>query len=235
VVPKELVNYIVQGGLYNHVKLDLINYGIDFLDPQLIPMYDFTLQKKVFLDNRQTYVIGFIPREEVYFPSYTGTLFVDVKSLAFTRIEFELSRESLGHANRIHVKKVPLGCRVKTQKARYVIEYRLYNGNWNLYHATSNLQVKLRKSHWWKRNASQSVFHTTTEFVITEKLPYSKSQKISLAEASKATDVLAEQVKSHDLTFWGNNTVIVPDEPLKKTLSRLNLVNMDTLVPEGVQ
>ena len=47
--------------------------------------------------------------------------------------------------------------------------------------------------------------------------------RIKYRDASKPDDILYEQVDGSDPDFWGNETTIIPEEPLNETIKKLNL------------
>lgn len=231
----ELVNLVVEGGLYNNIQLDIMKYGVDFLDPKYFNHYEYNFEKQITYNNRQTYVIGFNYKDDLDIPGFNGQLYLDVQSLALVRAEFSISKESMQHAYSILVKKVPRGFRIRPKYGKYEVEYRFYDGLWNLSHARSEISLRLRKKRDKKGTGFSCQFIAASEFVITGQTT-GNVEKIKYRDASKPHDILYEQISDTDLEFWGNETVIIPEEPLLQTFEKLiikessggqNLVNSE--------
>ncbi len=215
----ELVNLVVEGGLYNNMQLDVMKYGVSFLDPDYFIHYDYNLVKQLTYNNRQTYIIEFTYKDDLDMPGFNGKLYLDAQSLAVVRVEFSISMESLKHAYAMLVKKVPQGFRIRPKYGNYEVEYRYYDGTWNLSHARSEISLRLHKKRNRKKSGFSCYFTTSSEFVITGQTQ-GNIEKIKYRDASKPHDILYEQISDTDLEFWGNETVIMPEEPLLKTLEK---------------
>lgn len=218
----ELVNLVVEGGLYNNMQLDIMKYGVSFLDPNLFNHYEYRLVKQLSYNDRQTYIIDFVYKDDLEIPGFNGRIYLDAQSLAIVRAEFSISAESMNHAYSILVKKVPPGFRVRPKYGNYEVEYRYYNDNWNLSYARSEISIKLRNKSNRKKTGFSCQFTTSSEFVITGQTS-GDIEKIKYRDASKPNDILYEQISNTDMEFWGNETIILPEEPLLKTIEKLQL------------
>lgn len=221
----ELVNLVVEGGLFNNLQLDLMKYGVSFLDPEYFNSYEYSILKMISYNDRPTYVIGFRFKANIEYPGFDGKLYLDKNSLALVRAEFHLSEESLNLAYSLLVKKVPPAYRIRPRYGNYQVEYRFYDGNWNLSYARSEVALKMRKKRQANKDGFLCQFVTSSEFVITGKATEG-FEKIKYRDASKPSDILYEQISETDLEFWGNETVILPDEPLNETIKKLRIENM---------
>ena len=218
----ELVNLVVEGGLYNNLQLDIMKYGVSFLDPELFNHYEYRLVKQLTYNDRQTYIIEFTYKDDLQMTGFNGRLYLDAQSLAIVRAEFSITPESMMYAYNILVKKVPTGFKVRPKYGNYEVEYRFYDGIWNLNYARSEISVKLHKKRDRKKTGFTCQFTTSSEFVVTGQTT-DNIEKIKYRDASKPHDVLYEQISNTDLGFWGYETVILPDEPLQKTIEKLML------------
>ncbi|MBN1598834.1 MAG: carboxypeptidase-like regulatory domain-containing protein [Bacteroidales bacterium] len=221
----EFLNLKVEGGLYYNMQLDIIKYGISFLDPELFDSYTYQFKKQTEYNSRSVYIIEFHYKENQPYFGYNGQLFIDVKTLALVHCSFSLSPGSLGYAQRMLVVKSPVAYRINPKYADYMVEYRYYNGHWNLNHARSELGLKARKKFGSKNKGFSCQFTTSSEFVITGKSEEG-FDKIKYRDASKPKDILYEQIAGSDPDYWSNETVIIPEEPLLETIRKLRL-NLD--------
>jgi hypothetical protein len=102
------------------------------------------------------------------------------------------------------------------------VDYRFYDEKWHLMHARSEISVKVKKERGQQNKGFTCGFVTTSEFVVTG-AESENFDKIKYREASKPNDILYQQITGTDLEFWGNENIILPDEPLQKTIDKLML------------
>ncbi|MBN1118381.1 MAG: carboxypeptidase-like regulatory domain-containing protein [Bacteroidales bacterium] len=225
----ELVNLTVEGGLYNGLRLDIAKYNSNFYSSNSREFTDYRYVKSMHYKGREVYIIDFVMRENTQFQEYKGTLYIDAESLALVRAEFEITSEGLEFAKDILVKKTPRGFNARPLFARYEVEYRFYNDVWNLYYAHSEIGIKVRKRHGKENKGYSCDFISTSDFVITGIIT-EPNYKIRYKEAVKPGDVLVDQVRNTSETFWIEDNIILPEEPLQKTITRLQeegVINTD--------
>jgi hypothetical protein len=218
----ELINLIVQGGLYNNLQLDIMKYNVTFLDPEFFDNYEYSFLKQINYNERQTYVIGFKFKNNLAIPGYNGKIYLDARSLGVIRAEFEISEGGLKYASALMVKKIPSQYRILLKQGKYEVEYRYYEGKWNLNHARSDIALKVRKKRGKENKGYTCQFQSASEFVITGRTT-EKFDRIKYREASKPSDILFEQITNTDSEFWGHETTIIPEEPLIETIKKLKL------------
>jgi hypothetical protein len=217
-----LVSLVVEGGLYNNMQLDIMKYGVSFLDPDQMKNYEYTFERQTTYGGRHTYIVNFKFNRDLPSIGYDGKLYIDGTSFAVVRCEFEISPFGLEYAQELMIKRIPLGYQVKPKFGKYEVEYRMYKGCWNLMHGQSEIGVRVKKKRATAGNGFTCLFTSTSEFVITGK-ETEGFDRIKYKEASKPKDILYQQISSTDLEFWGNETIIVPEEPLLETIEKLKL------------
>ncbi len=216
----ELVNLVVEGGLYNGLRLDVVKYGSYFYGEKALEDCEFHMLKSVFYNERQTYVIGFDMKENEGYAGFRGKMYVDARTMALVRAEFELSPSGIQYARSLLIKKSPKNYKTRPLYAKYEVEYRHYKGLWNLHYARSELGIKVKKQRGRKNKGFTCNFTSTSEFVVTEQVFNAKSN-IRYKQASKPNDVLVKQVQHTQGTYWTEDNIIVPEEPLQNTIKRL--------------
>lgn len=221
---KEFVDFIVEGGLYNTLQLDIVKNKPTFLDADYFALYEYQLEKVITHFNRLTYVIAFDQREGVKYPCYKGRLFIDVETLAIVGASFELPENEMSYAAGTYVRKTPRRTGVKPLSARYEVYYRLYNSRWNLSNARSEVTMRVRRRKDKRQDKFNSVFSSVSEFVITSKDTVN-IVRFKTGEVSKPRDVLEKQIGETDQEFWGDENIIIPEEPLEKAITRLGKRN----------
>jgi len=217
---KEFVDFVVQGGLYNTLQLDIVKNLPTFLDADYFALYEYKIERIITHFDRPTYMISFDQREGVKYPCYKGRVYIDVESLAIVGASFQLSEKGMNYATGIYVKKTPKRLGVKPMSAKYEVFYRSYHGKWNLSNVSSDVMIRVRRKKNKQQDRFNSDFESTSEFVITNK-DTANIARFRFAEIAKPRDVLVEQIGETDQEFWGSENVIKPDEPIEKTILRL--------------
>ncbi len=229
----DLVNLVVEGGLYNGLRLDVAKYGSYFYGEDALNECDFEFRENITYNGRHTYVIWFDMKEQTKYSGFTGKLYLDAESLALVRAEFELSPSGIKYARSVLVKKTPKGFKAKPVFARYEVEYRYYNDVWNLHYARSELKIKVRKARGKENKGNSCDFTSKSEFVVTDQIN-DVNRSIRYREAVKSNDVLVKQVKDTKDNYWMDDNVIVPEEPLLSTIEKLQrkgvLTKEDSLI-----
>jgi hypothetical protein len=218
----ELINLVVEGGLYNSMQLDLMKYSVSFLDPEFFDFYEYRLVKQINYNGRQTYIIGFTFKGDIAFPGFDGKIYLDVESLALVRSEFSFSEEGLDHTYDLLVRRAPLSLKINPKFGKYEVEYRYYDGKWNLNQARSEIALKVRKKRGRQHKGFTCQFESSSEFVITGRTT-EDFERIKYRDASKPYDILFEQISASDIDYWGFQTIILPEEPLLETIEKLRL------------
>jgi hypothetical protein len=221
---KEFVDFVVQGGLYNTLQLDIVKNPPTFLDADYFALYEYKIERIITHLDRPTYVISFDQREGVKYPCYKGKAYIDVESLAIVGASFQLSEKGMNYATGIYVKKTPKRMGVKPMSASYEVFYRFYHGKWNLSNVRSDITIRVRRKKNKQQDRFNSDFESTSEFVITNK-DTANIARFRFAETSKPHDVLFDQIGETDQEFWGSENVIKAEEPIEKTILRLNRKN----------
>ena len=64
------------------------------------------------------------------------------------------------------------------------------------------------------------MFESISEFVVTD-IDSSNIARFKFNEISRPRDILVEQIKETDESFWGDENIIIPEEPIEKTVLKL--------------
>ena len=228
---QEYINYIVQGGLYNNFKLDVVKYGVSFFDKDNFSFYDYKLEKISRYRGVPVYVIKF-DQKDLHFPLYKGRIYIDKESYAIVKVEFSLSPKGIGYAQNMYVVKSPVNLKTKPLYANYYVNYRKMNDRWNLDYARSEVSLYIKGNHNSKKgNKISSTFTSISEFVITDKDTVDV-HRFKSDEISRSNDVLVKQISETDENFWGKENIILPDEPLLETIVKLNRNKVTEILPE---
>jgi hypothetical protein len=223
VMPFKFVDFKIQGGPYYITKLDVVKTLDSFLDPEFRDFYKFSTEGIIEVDNRDTYVIHFKPKEKVDYPCYQGVLYVDMSSFALVRAEFGLSRAGLKFAHESLIKKKPKDFYVRPTKVDYKVSYRRANNKWHLSTAQASISFRVKS----KEDKVNSIFYSDSELLITDFKP-DDGTHYKRDEMFNPKDIFTEVVTNFEDGFWGDNNIIKPSEELRKSLLDYSMKN-DTL------
>lgn len=215
VKPFKFVDFKIQGGPYYITKLDVVKTLDSFLDPEFREFYKYSLDQIVELNDRDTYVIRFKPKEKVDYPCYQGKLYVDMSSFALVHAEFELSRSGLKFAHESLIRKKPKDFFVRPVHVNYQVSYRRVDGKWHLSNAQASINFRVKS----KKDKINSIFHSTSELLITD-FKADDGTHFKRNELFSSKDIFTEIITDYDETFWGDYNTIKPSEALRNALKK---------------
>ena len=213
VKPLQFVDFKIQGGPYYITKLDVIKTPDSFLNPEFRDFYKFSIEEIIKVNDRDTYVIQFKPKEKVDYPCYQGKLYVDMSSFALVQAEFELSRPSLKFANESLIRKKPNDYYVRPLSVNYKVSYRRADSKWHLSRAQAIINFRVRS----KTGKENSIFHSESDLLITDFRPDDETH-FKKEEMFSSKDIFTKVVTNYDDGFWGDYNIIKPSEDLRKSL-----------------
>lgn len=207
------VDFKIQGGPFYSTKLDVVKTLDSFLDPDFREFYKYTLEQIIELDDRDTYVVRFRPKDKVDYPCYRGTMYVDMSTFALVRAEFSLSRSGLKFARESLIKKKPKNLYVRPIEANYAVSYRRIDNKWHFSTAHTSVIFKVRS----KKDKVNSSFRSISDLLITDIKP-DDGTLFKRNELFNPKDIFTDLITSYDENFWKDYNTIVPSENLRKAL-----------------
>ena len=218
--PKDTIFMKFQGGISDALLLDVakhpdIVFGVDASE------YIFNIENIITMNDRPHYVIDFSPKAGIEHILFRGKIYLDVESLAFKRVEFNMNVEDRSEASYIFIKKKPSSMRVDAESATYVVDYVEQDGKWHFNYSSMEVKFKVR----WKRRffgLFSSTYTIFSELAVTDRYqdPF---QKFPRKERIHSSDVIAEKVEYfQNPDFWGDYTVIEPDKEITNAIKRLS-------------
>ena len=220
VMPFKFVDFKIQGGPYYITKLDVVKTLDSFLDPEFRDFYKFSTEGIIEVDDRNTYVIYFKPKEKVDYPCYQGKLYVDMSSFALVQAEFSLSRTGLKFAHESLIKKKPKDFYVRPTRVDYKVSYRKANNKWHLSTARASISFRVKS----KEDKVNSIFYSDSELLITDFKP-DDGTHYKKDEMFNSKDIFTEVVTNFEDGFWGDYNIIKPSEELQKSLLDYSMKN----------
>jgi hypothetical protein len=218
--PRDTVLMKFQGGISGALMLDIakhpeIVFGTDGSE------YNFEINGLISFNNKPHYIISFRQRPEISEILFRGTMYLDAESLAFARIEFYMNVEGRKDASNLFIRRKPSRMEVEVERARYTVDFIEDNGRWFFNSSSVDVGFRVR----WT-NRLRGLFATnytiSSEIAITDR--YNEGVvRFPRNERIRSTDVIAERVEYfQDPYFWGDYTVIEPDQQITDAIRRLS-------------
>lgn len=208
----------LQGGPRTSLMLDLVKHPGDILDREVFEFYEFELAGITSIDNRETYIIRFDQRVDVEYPLYSGNIYIDVETNAFSGMDFSLSERGLEYAPEYFVRKKPANLNIDVLGGHYLVRYRKDQDNWYLNYVRSELDIDTK----WKRKLFKSKFSLMLEMAVTDR-DMKNIERFPMKESAKSNDIFVDQVAHfQDNNFWGDYNTIKPDESIEVAIKKLN-------------
>ena len=200
----------IAGGPNMPVFLDIVKNGEDLLNVNMLHCYRFAMQISMSIDDRMQYVVAFEPGVILDYPLYRGLLYIDQKTLAITRAEFELDMSDEEKSARFILRRKPMGLRFKLQEVSYLVTYRYQDGKSYLNYLRNNIRFKCD----WKKRLFSSTFTTSTEMVMVDRNDRPE-ERIRMKDAFKHREVFYDVVEAYwNEDFWKDYNIIEPTESL---------------------
>jgi hypothetical protein len=148
-------------------------------------------------------------------------LYIDQKTLAITRAEFQLDMSDEEKSARFILRKKPLGLRFKLQEVSYLVTYRYQDGKSYLNYLRNTIRFKCD----WKKRLFSSTFTTNTEMVMVDRNDRPE-ERIRMKNAFKQQEVFYDVVEEYwNEDFWKDYNIIEPTESLESAVKKLKKQN----------
>lgn len=213
---KDTLSVRVMGGPHEAVLIDLVkNREILFYEDDLTA-YRYEMEGQKQINGRLQFVINFHPVEVREYPLYSGTIYIDVERLSFTRIESSMDVSDQGKAVRSMLIKKPRGLRFKPKALNTTVNYH-YDGQCSRISYIRNVYLFNCD---WKRRLFSTGYRAVSEMVVTDNEP------TEMVRGWKNTfgryDVLSSEIADfEDEEFWNDYNIIEPSESLEHAVKRL--------------
>jgi hypothetical protein len=206
----------LQGGPSVSLLLDVAkNFDLIFFE-NYENFYNFTMEDIVTINENMNYVIGFAQKPNVEIPLYYGRLYIDIKSLAITNVQFSLNLENKEEASKLFILRKPRGVKFAPTSTSYLVSYTENNGKYYLSYARNELSFKAN----WNSRIFSTSYSVTAELAITDR-DLENTTRITAGESFKTTEILADAVASfNDNDFWGEHNYIKPEESIEEAIIR---------------
>lgn len=208
----------VMAGPLAPIALDLVKNTDFLLNADELDLYDLTTESSTAIADRQQFVVNIRPRTTAPYALYSGKLYIDQQTLAFTRAELALDMSDREKATQAMLVRKPMGVRFRPKELSFVIDYR--QGSDNLTRI-SYIRTTFRFNCDWKRRLFATSFAAFCEIAVTS-ITGEAVQPISGRESFDQRDAFFDKVDYfRDPTFWQDYNIIEPTESLDKAVGKL--------------
>ncbi|MCY2686724.1 carboxypeptidase-like regulatory domain-containing protein [Salinimicrobium sp. TH3] len=206
----------LRGGPYNPLSIDLMKNPTHIFNEMDLSNFKFTFDDPTKIDDQYLYVVDF---EELnkQMPWYYGKLFIDANTFSLVKASFNLNVDNRSAATDLFVKKKPGGTKVYPVEVNYDITYRQKDGRWYFGYGHTQLEFVVN----WKRKLFNSRYKVDSELAVT-------NWEITKEKVKKDDSFLSRRVIMNDdvtgfadLTFWGENNIIEPDESIESAIDKI--------------
>lgn len=214
---KDTIAVHVEGGPNEVLFLDLVKNREYFLNNETLQYYYFILENSQIIADRPQYVIKFIPIKNLIEDfGYSGYMYIDAKTLAFTRIELELDCSDKQKATAFMLRHKPLGLRFRPQSLKTVINY-YYDGQRSHINYIRNV---FQFGCDWKKRGLVTHYVVTSENLVTKR--EIGPEKLPRTPSFGRYDVLDKKVGNFsDPEFWKEYNILEPSESLENAVRKL--------------
>lgn len=211
------------GGPNLSLYMDIVKNPDELLDESTLNYYDFKMEKSVYIDRRQQYVISFRPIVSLPYALFIGKYYIDKESLAFTRIEMSMDMSDRNKVTTTILRKKPFGLIFKPQELFFLINYKERNGQMCLNYIRNEVRFKCD----WKKKFFHTEYGITSEMVVTD-MQNVGVEKIPYKESFRENDSFTDKVRAfYDEDFWGAYNILAPTESLDKAVMKLKKQHQD--------
>ncbi len=215
VQPFKWINFKLQGGPFTITRLDIVKTMERFIDEDYEDLHKYSISNVIWYNKNPVYVLKFVPLSDLLFPAFEGEIYVHRETFAIVHATFNLTKNSLRHADSALIKKKPRGVKAKPTYVHYAVNYQQFQGKWHLATAQASVKIKLRS----KRDKLNSEFHSISDLLITN-IQSTELKRFTRDESFSIKDVFVEMINNYDEKYWENYNIIKPDEDLRKAFKR---------------
>lgn len=207
----------VMGGPVQPIQLDIAK-NLDFLlNAEELANYTFRMEPATTINDRLQYVVSLWPNAIQPYALYTGKLYIDRETLAFTRAELSLDMSNKEKATAYMLIRRPRGVRFRPKELTTLIDYRTENGVTRI----SYIRNTFRFNCDWRRRLFATSFAAFCEMVVTDHTD-TDVRPITGRSSFDSRDSFYDRVDYfQDPDFWENYNIIEPSESLDHAIDKL--------------
>lgn len=218
---KDSILIKLQGGANTCLSLDLLKNPLDFISYNGLNLYTYYYNGIETIDDEMAYIIKFEPLIINNIENFSGTIYIDIKTYAIVKIQFEKKiKNKRQSAKEIIVKSKP-GINLYPENINYSISYKKSNNKYHIYHVLGNLNFKVKKRGKFFSSIYKIHFEMITTDITTQNIEKIKGNKI--LKSNQIISDLDQTYLNNINKYWGINNFILPEDNLFKALTKFNV------------
>ena len=219
----DTLNVKLEGGPVIANSLDVVKTPGMLLGFDYMTYYQYDFKDFVIINDKLHYAIDFKPRVNIEnIPLYRGTLYIEQKTHAISRIEFSMDMSDRDKVTSYMLRKKPAGLRFRPTSISYLVTYRQDGERYYLNYVRAELKFNCD----WKRKLFATSYTVVSEIVMTNREDAPASGNIPYRESFMKSQVLSDKVQDfYDEKFWEDYNIIEPTESLEYAVKRLKKAN----------
>ena len=155
----------LQGGPVLPIILDLVKERDILLNEEELSKYSLRLRTPEMMDGRMQYVVELTPSVTETYALWTGRLYIDRETLAFTKIDLSLDMRNPGKVTEMILRKKPFTLRFTPHELSLTADYTTDGGVTRLNYIRNVIRFRCD----WKRRLFKSNFNIVSEMVVTDR------------------------------------------------------------------
>ena len=208
----------LQGGPVLPIILDVVKERDILLNEEELLKYALHLRTPEMMDGRMQYVVELTPRVTETYALWTGRLYIDRETLAFTKIDLSLDMHSPGKVTEMILRKKPFSLRFTPHELSLTADYTTDGGVTRLNYIRNVIRFRCD----WKRRLFKSNFNIVSEMVVTDCHEGVDIRPIRVRDSFFRHDNFYDKViYFNDPDFWGSENIIEPTEDLLKGIDKI--------------
>ena len=206
----------LRGGPYNPLSIDIMKNPTNIFNQEDLSNFEFNFDDPTKIDDQYLYVVNFEELDKSL-PWYYGKLYIDANTFSLAKASFNLNVDNRSAATDLFVKKKPGGTKVYPVEVNYDITYREKDGRWYFGYGHTELEFVVN----WRRKLFNSRYKVNSELAVT-------NWEVNPEKVKKDDTFLSRRVIMNDdvtgfadLSFWGENNIIEPDESIESAIDKI--------------
>lgn len=206
----------IMGGPTLAVTFDAVKNRDLLFNRTDLELYSFEMESPAYIADRPQFVISFSPAKRADYALYSGKIYIDRETLAFSRIEMSLDMSDEVKATRVMLVRKPLTLRFTPKELTLAISYRQQDGVSRIDYFRSSMSFQCDS----RKRLLATNYTVVNELVVTDVIE--PAEPIAKDELFRINDSLDDKAPLFlDPDFWKDYNIIEPSESLEHAVARL--------------
>lgn len=207
----------LKGGPYNPLYSNVVRYPeFLFYGQGKLDNFSFHFEDPTTLSGRYVFVVHFEDNNKRE-PWTFGRIYIDAKTNALLRIEYQLNVDNQRQAERMLVAKKPRDFSVTPLEVGYEANYLLTQESSYFNYGSFFIKLRVKK----KGRLFNRRFSVKSELLITDRKDVSAFPEKDLTRI-RPSSIISDDIQGFgEPDFWGENNIIEPERSLERTFNSI--------------